>query len=245
MSLIDRQLDEVWDALRANGRERDDALAEVRIRKLRGIWDLRVPFEYPVSVLAGPNACGKSTVLLACACAYFVPDSGTRDFVPGSLFPDFTDRQHGTWSDTTKRSEIEFHYLYRGDRLSMIWRRTRHWKRNFVGRTGSDVQPQRDVYLRTLANLTNPAEVRGILQLGRKPTRSDVVSPELLVFATASCHGVTASWPSSASGRRGNCCSPSWTTLSIPGIPSFTCRRENAAFCGSRRTYPISTTPWC
>ena len=52
MSLIDRQLGDVWDALRANGRDRDDALPEVRIRKLRGIWDLRVPFEYPVSVLA-------------------------------------------------------------------------------------------------------------------------------------------------------------------------------------------------
>ena len=101
MSLIDRQLGEVWDALRANGRDRDDALAEVRIRKLRGIWDLRVPFEYPVSVLAGPNACGKSTALFACACAYVVPDSGPRDLVPGSLFPDFTDRQQGPWSDTT------------------------------------------------------------------------------------------------------------------------------------------------
>ena len=80
MSLIDRQLGEVWDALRANGRDRDDALAEVHIRKLRGIWDLRVPFEYPVSVLAGPNACGKSTVLFACACAYV----GSRQWTQGS-----------------------------------------------------------------------------------------------------------------------------------------------------------------
>ena len=183
MSLIDRQLGDVWDALRANGRDRDDALAEIRIRKLRGIWDLRVPFDYPVSVLAGPNACGKSTVLFACACAYVVPGSGPRDLVPGNLFPDFTDRQHGTWSDTTKRSELEFHYLHRGDRLSMTWRRTRYWKRTFMGRTGSNDQPQRDVYLRTLANLTSPSEVRSILQLGRKPIQSDTVSPELLIFA--------------------------------------------------------------
>ena len=183
MSLIERQLGDVWDALRANGRDRDDALAEVRIRRLRGIWDLRVPFEYPVSVLAGPNASGKSTVLFACACAYVVPGSGTRDFVPGRLFPDFTDRQHGTWSDTTKRSELEFHYLHRGDRLSMTWRRTGNWKRTFVSRTASDGQPERDVYLRTLANLTSPSEVRGMLQLGRKPSQSDIVSPELLIFA--------------------------------------------------------------
>ena len=36
-----------------------DALTEVRIRKLRGIGDLRLPLEYPVSVLAGPNGCGR------------------------------------------------------------------------------------------------------------------------------------------------------------------------------------------
>ena len=50
MSLIDRQLGDVWNALRANARDRDDALAEVRIRKLRGIWDLRVPFGCPSSI---------------------------------------------------------------------------------------------------------------------------------------------------------------------------------------------------
>ena len=73
MPLITRELREVWDALRAGAGHRDDALAEVRIRKLRGIWDLRLPFKYPVSVLAGPNGCGKSAVLFACAYAYDVP----------------------------------------------------------------------------------------------------------------------------------------------------------------------------
>ena len=80
MSLITRELREVWDALRAGAGHRDDALTEVRIRKLRGIWDLRLPFEYPVAVLAGPNGCGKSTVLFACACACDVP-------APGRLHP--------------------------------------------------------------------------------------------------------------------------------------------------------------
>lgn len=73
MSLIRGQLEEVWSALRAAANRRGSALQAVRIRNLRGIGDLRVPFSYPVSVLAGPNRCGKSTLLGACACAYRVP----------------------------------------------------------------------------------------------------------------------------------------------------------------------------
>lgn len=118
MSLMKKQLREVWDALRASRRHRDDALSEVRIRRLRGIEDLRVPFQYPVSVLAGPNGCGKSTVLFACACAYRVPGRGPREFTPTSLFPNFTNRQPGDLSDPVRRTELEFHYVYGGDRLS-------------------------------------------------------------------------------------------------------------------------------
>ena len=183
MALIDRQLREVWGALRANGLERDDRLEDVRIRELRGIRDLRVSFDYPVSVLAGPNASGKSTILYTCACAYDALGDGSGSLVPGRLFPNFSDREHDQWSDPAKRSELEFHYLHRGERLSMTWRRTRQWTRNYVARPGSDAQPQRQVYLRTLANLTNPAEVRGILRLARKPIRASSISPALLVFA--------------------------------------------------------------
>ena len=55
MSLISRELREVWDALRAAKGQRNEDLAEVRIRNLRGIWDLRFSFPYPVTVLAGPE----------------------------------------------------------------------------------------------------------------------------------------------------------------------------------------------
>ena len=49
----------------------------------------------------------------------------------------------------------------------MTWKRGRHWTRSFMSRNG-ERQPARQVYLRTLANLTNPFEVRSVLQLGRK-----------------------------------------------------------------------------
>ena len=182
MSLIATELHDVWDALRASNGHRDEALAEVRIKSLRGIWDLRFPFEYPVSVLAGPNGCGKSTVLFACACAYRVPGRSPRDFTPGSLFPNFISRQQAVSSDAAQQTHLEFHYLHRGTRLSMAWRRSRSWKRSFMSRNGSS-QPERQVYLRTLANLTNPSEVRSVLQLGRKQVETETLSPELLIFA--------------------------------------------------------------
>ena len=57
MSLIEKQLKEVWDALRADSLQRADALRAIRVKHLRGVRDLRVSFQYPVSVLAGPNGC--------------------------------------------------------------------------------------------------------------------------------------------------------------------------------------------
>ncbi len=180
MALIDRELRDAWEALRANGRDRENALLEVRVKRLRNVEDLRVSFEYPVSVLAGPNASGKSTLLFACACAYQVP--GAAGFLPGRLFPNFDSRQPPTLADATQRSELEFHYLDHGERRSMVWGRSKSWRRRFVGSAGAS-QPAREVYLRTLANLTNPSAVPGILQRRGRPIRTDALSPELLVFA--------------------------------------------------------------
>ena len=181
MSLIARQLTDVWNALRASHAEWDFRLEEVRIGRLRGIKDLRVPLTYPVSVLAGPNGCGKSTVLFACATAYRVPGR-PRAFVPSALFPNFTDRLHGELSDPQERTELAFSYLHDGERLSMAWRRGKAWNRSFMGRKGGK-QPEREVYLRTLANLTNPSEVRGVLQIMRKQYSSTRFTANLLVFA--------------------------------------------------------------
>ena len=182
MSLIARQFEEVWDALRASSIQRRHVLQEVRIRNLRGIKDLRVPFEYPVCVLAGPNGCGKSTVLFACACAYRDLDRGPKEFAPSSLFPNFTDTLEGTLSDHTEQTELEFYYLHGNERLSMAWKRGKSWNRSFMGRKGGR-QPNRSLYLRTLANLTNPSEVRGVLQIGRKKYHAERLTSDLLIFA--------------------------------------------------------------
>ena len=182
MSLITRQLGEVWDALRANHAEWDCRLEDVRIKHLRGIEDLRVPFTYPVSVLAGPNGCGKSTVLFACAAAYHAPDRNVRSFAPSALFPNFRDRLKGRLSDQLEHTELAFSYLHRGERMSMVWRRGKQWNRSYMGRKGGE-QPERELYLRTLANLTNPSEVRGVLQIMRKQYQSEPLTSDLLLFA--------------------------------------------------------------
>ena len=182
MSLIDKQLQEVWNALRADSLQRHDALRAIRIKHLRGIRDLRVPFQYPVSVLAGPNGCGKSTVLFACACAYRDPERGTRELVPSSLFPNFVDPQRGTLSDTVEHTELEFDYVRGGEGYAMAWKRGKSWNRSFMGRKGGR-QPERSLYLRTLANLTNPSEVRGLLQLARKPFHTEELTSDLLILA--------------------------------------------------------------
>ena len=177
MPQIDRELNDVWNALRRSRGQRDEALEEVRITNLRAFENLRIPFDFPVSVLAGPNGSGKSTVLFACACAYRVPGRRSGDFAPGRLFPNFVSQQPAVRSDPAPETELDFHYLHRGERHSMLWKRGRTWSRS-----GSPL-PEREVYLRTLANLTSPSEVRSILQLGRKEVRTEALSPELLIFA--------------------------------------------------------------
>ena len=182
MPLIDKQLQEVWDALRADNIRRDHALQAIRIRNLRGIRDLRVPFTYPVSVLAGPNGCGKSTVLFACACAYRDPKSKKNSRTPSSLFPGFANRRQETLSDAIEPTKLAFDYIHEGANYPMDWNRGKSWNRSFRGRKGGK-QPERTVYLRTLANLTNPSEVRGLLQLARKEFEIETLTPNLLIFA--------------------------------------------------------------
>ena len=55
MSILDASLRKTWDSLRAKKQVLNDFLGEVRLRNLRGIRNLRVAFDHPVSVIAGPN----------------------------------------------------------------------------------------------------------------------------------------------------------------------------------------------
>ena len=181
--MIERQFEAVWPGLQAKKRQMPHFLSDIRLTGLRGLDDLRVTFDYPVSVVAGGNASGKSTVLFAAACAYKVPGAGVRDFVPSTLFPDYRAKA-GVRRDDRSEVVLDFEYSTPDGRRSMRWRRSRSWNRSFFGRKGAE-QPERRVYLRTLANLTNPSEVRGALAMSHlaSPPQETALTPWESEFA--------------------------------------------------------------
>ena len=66
----------------------------------------------------------------------------------------------------------------------MRWRRAKGWNRSFLGRRNAS-QPERPVYLRTLSNLSNPAEVRGVLNMSRLKDEPEeiLLTPSQIEFA--------------------------------------------------------------
>ena len=166
--MIERRFAKLWQQLQGKKPHFPHFLSEVLIDGIRGIDELRVGFDYPVSVIAGGNASGKSTVLFAAACAYKVPGAGVRDFVPSTLFPDYRPNL-GDRQDGRPRTTIEFQYTTPDGRHAMRWRRAKAWSRSFLGRQGVH-QPERPVYLRTLSNLSNPSEVRSVLGMSHLKT---------------------------------------------------------------------------
>ena len=163
--MIERRLRELWDNLQGKKPHLPHFLSEIYLDRIRGLDNLRVLFDYPVSVIAGGNATGKSTVLFAAACAYKVPGAGTKDFVPSTLFPYYSPKL-GDRQDKLQRITLEFNYQTPDGMRSMRWRRMNSWNRSFFGRQNAS-QPERQVYLRTLSNLSNPSEVRGVLSMSR------------------------------------------------------------------------------
>ena len=163
--MIERRLQELWGDLQGKKPHLQHFLSEIRLDGIRGFNKLRVMFDYPVSVIAGGNTTGKSTVLFAAACAYKVPGAGVRDYVPSTLFPDYRPK-FGEREDVRQEVTIEFNYLTLDGPLSMRWRRGKGWNRSFLGRPNAS-QPERQLYLRTLSNLSNPSEVRSVLNMSR------------------------------------------------------------------------------
>ena len=178
--MIEKRFRDLWEQLQGKKPHLPHFLAEIHLEGIRGIDDIRVVFDYPVSVIAGGNASGKSTVLFAAACAYKVPGAGVKDFVPSTLFPDYRPKL-GRREDEKGEIVIEFDYSTPDGRRSMRWRRSKGWNRSFLGRKNAS-QPERPIYLRTLSNLSNPSEVRGVLSMSRlssEPLESPLTASQI------------------------------------------------------------------
>ena len=185
MVMIDSRLRRLWEQLQGKKPHLPHFLAEIQLDGIRGINDLRVMFDYPVSVIAGGNASGKTTVLFAAACAYKVPGAGVKDFVPSTLFPYYRPK-HGGRSDEQTEITLDFDYATPTGRQSMRWKRSKGWNRSFRGRPNA-TQPERQIYLRTLSNLSNPSEVRGVLSMShlRTPPEETPLNASQIEFAQA------------------------------------------------------------
>lgn len=173
-------VEKLWNQLHGKKPHMPHFLSMIRLQGIRGINDLSVRLEYPVSVIAGVNASGKSTVLSAAACAYKVPGAGPKDYVPSTLFPRYTSKQ-GTRHDEDREITIEYTYSTKNGVLSMRWRRAKGWNRSFLGRRNVS-QPERALYLRTLSN---PSELRSVLGMSHlnKPPTEEHLNPAQIHFA--------------------------------------------------------------
>lgn len=162
---VNKQLKVLWPRLQGKKPHMQNFLSEIRLDGIRGLRDVKIGFDYPVSVIAGVNASGKSTALFAAACAYKVPGTTSKGYVPSTIFPDYLPKA-GARKDDRPKIHIEYEYETPDGHLSMRWSRGKSWNKSFFGRKGAK-QPERDLYLRTLSNLSNPSEVRNVLQMSR------------------------------------------------------------------------------
>lgn len=170
------ELHKVWKQLRGKRLEYTDYLESVTIKNFRGIGELRLPLFFPVSVLAGTNGCGKTTALYACACLY----AKGREYTPSAVFPALSSNRK---NDASGPASFEYSFLSAKRPRLMKWSKTEsQWNRSFMGEKGAK-PPERPVYIRTLANLANPSEVRGLLKFGEKEYEEESISPEEIAFA--------------------------------------------------------------
>jgi predicted ATPase len=178
MNYFSKQFQTVHTQLRGAKRSWDHYLEQVRLENFRGIASVSVDFDYPVSVIAGPNASGKTTLLFACACAYKVAGAGPKDFTPSTLFPNLktSDLQ---LQDPEGTSTFEYHFKYKQEKHIRRWRRTtKNWNK-------SGVEKERPLVLRLLSHLTNPSEVRSVLQIAKTNFSQSDITLDTLTLAHA------------------------------------------------------------
>ena len=151
---------------------------------VHGIRDLEVEFKYPVSVIAGENGCGKSTVLFAAACAYKVPGVGAKQFVPSDLFSDYKSEQ-GMRGDEEAETTLRYKYLTPDGESAAMWRQDNKGHDGRLQNHKNENLPERQVYLITPGNLINRSEPHGEQEMPhtRRALLKSALTPPQIEFA--------------------------------------------------------------
>ena len=165
--MTDRRLQDLWNSLSKKKPHMPHFLEKVSLEDIRGIDDLRVKFEYPVSVLAGSNGSGKSTVLFATACAYAEPGTIVEGlgegFIPFAFFLDYRSKWSGP-EDEKGAFTIHFEYSTPdGQRFMLLVcpKDSMGVSRTYMGHD----QPERSVCLITPGNLIDPSDMYNVHHL--------------------------------------------------------------------------------
>ena len=148
---------------------------------VHGIYDLEVEFKYPVSVIAGENGSGKSTVLFAAACAYEVPGADAKQFIPSTLFSDYQSEQ-GMRGDEEAGTILHYKYLTPDGERAAMWQEHDKGHDDSLLNRKKNIFPERQVHLITPGNLANRFELQdeqGRLRTKFASEESSLTAPQI------------------------------------------------------------------
>jgi predicted ATPase len=144
----------------------------VSIAGLRGWTGQEIRFEFPVTVLAGENGSGKTTVLKAVAAAYTHPTDRSLALYPSVFFPDTA------WEST---SNIALLYKIRegtAERDYRIFKRTRRWR-------FQEGRPRRNVLLLDVSRTLPLDATAGYARIAKRnatESGAQLLAPEITTY---------------------------------------------------------------
>lgn len=175
---MQQQFLDIWKKLRIEKKNILPYLESITINNLKGIGTIQAPmtfdFNFPVTVIAGTNGSGKTTVLDATAAAY--ASTTTSPLAPKKLFPEFSRLADG-FDDHVGHGRLLFsHMTTTGPELS-------EWARPKVNWVKGGNFPIRTVIRRSLANFAmqsgkNPNQI-----LKSMKTMAPLAAPEVAFLA--------------------------------------------------------------
>ena len=171
--MTDRRLRDLWDKLRDKKPHMPHFLESASVINIRGIHNLEVKFEYPVSVLAGSNGSGKSTVLLAAACAYAPPGTSGegvgKGFSPYKFFLDYQSKSGGQEGEKDPFT-VQFNYSTPDGQRFLFWQCLKNSMGIPYHRYSGGNQLERSVYLITPGTLSNPFDTYNVHNMSYEVT---------------------------------------------------------------------------